>query len=99
MTRERISHFKRKRDAGAPCEAPEHVSDCNGLGSTIDHLTPKCIARVLGWRRKKLNAADNLQLLSEECHQAKDRDTAMRRNLLIEQLEGRTVRFGDHFAK
>lgn len=85
-----------RKSCCAPCEAPEHAEECNGRGETTDHFTPKCIARIMGWTRSRVNMPDNLQYLSRACHNQKDRDTAKRRELLLYQLEGGTLKFGDH---
>lgn len=63
------------------CEFP----DCDVIKLkvlTVDHFTPKCIARELGWRRKDIIADDNCQLLCEIHHKDKDRTTAQRYELV-----------------
>jgi len=71
------------------CEAPRHHKNCNGRGETVDHHTPKCIAKIFGWKRKQINAPENLQYLSKPCHREKDRSTPKRKLLLQGQLKGK----------
>jgi len=61
------------------CEAPYHVEGCSGYGETIDHHTPRCIARkILHWKKKQIDAPENIQYLSKACHREKDRTTCER---------------------
>ena len=66
------------------CEYPEgcDVKDVNKL--EVDHFTPKCIAKILGWRSKRkpgvlkssgYNEPDNKQLLCARHHRDKDAQT------------------------
>lgn len=81
------------------CEAPEHHPSCDGIGSTRDHFTPRCIGKLLGWDKKKINSPDNIQWLSPACHIAKDRDTPLRKEVLKMQLkEGYSFNFEAHQA-
>lgn len=82
------------------CEAPQHIPDCSGRGSTKDHFTPKCVAKINGWTRTRVNSLNNLQYLSPECHGEKDRDTALRKEVLLQQLAGsqRWSTFESHLA-
>jgi hypothetical protein len=58
------------------CEYPgEHARGCNGVGYTRDHLTPRCIARAWKWSRKQMDSPENIQWLSRECHNIKDKPT------------------------
>lgn len=68
------------------CEAPYHVADCNGIGESEDHFTPKCIARLLGWTSEEINSPENKQWLSFACHAIKDQTTHNRFKILIAQL-------------
>ena len=80
-----------------PCEAPFHVKNCNGKGSTKDHFTPKVIAKLLDWTPEQIGARENIQMLSPQCHHAKDLSTPTRYYLLRRQLrKGTTVLFGEH---
>jgi len=79
-----------------PCEAPEHAEGCTGIGSTKDHFTPKCIAKVLKWNQKALSHPLNIQWLSPACHIEKDSSTPARRNELLVQLNGATIGLGEH---
>lgn len=78
------------------CEAPEHVEGCNGRGSTRDHFTPRCIAKLLRWRDSQTNAPENIQYLSEACHTEKDRSTPRRLQQVRAQLSGRRIELGEH---
>jgi len=79
-----------------PCEAPIHCDDCDGVGRTKDHFTPKCIAKLWGWSGKQIGAEENLQYLSEACHKAKDLSTPARFELAVEQMNGANIAFGEH---
>lgn len=68
------------------CEAPYHVANCTGIGESVDHFTPKCIARLLGWTDDEINDKTNKQWLSFACHAAKDLTTNNRLKLLTAQL-------------
>lgn len=71
-----------------PCEAPVHNEKCNGEGNTVDHFTPTCICKVWGWTKEEMNAPENLQYLSRECHDDKDKTTEARLTLARKQLKG-----------
>ena len=71
-----------------PCEAPIHNESCDGVGSTVDHFTPKCIGKLWGWSYEQINAKENIQYLSEPCHKDKDRTTEARLLLARKQLKG-----------
>lgn len=79
-----------------PCEAPEHADGCNGRGDTKDHFTPKCIAKLLGWKNNRINAPENIQYLSRACHEQKDRSTPRRLKQVREQINGRMIKLGEH---
>lgn len=81
-----------------PCEALEHVASCNGIGSTKDHFTPRCIAKELGWRQGQVSDPQNIQWLSEDCHKEKDSTTPLRLSLLRKQLQGIPVGFSEHIT-
>lgn len=71
-----------------PCEAPVHNKDCDGVGITLDHFTPVCIARLWEWDTEQINAPENIQYLSKPCHKDKDRTTEARLTLARKQLRG-----------
>lgn len=86
----------RKEKEFPVCQAPVHSEGCDGIGSTTDHFTPECIAKLWGWEKKEMNARENLQHLSPACHFEKDRTTQARLALAIRQLNGECIAFGDH---
>lgn len=98
--------MKERRQTG--CEAPMHVDRCPCLSCTSrdclrcplltrDHFTPKCIAiKLLGWKYKQVNHPANIQYLTEPCHVEKDRHTENIFNQSKRQLEGGTIKFGEH---
>lgn len=89
-----MSHEK---DYGINCEAPEHVTACDGWAKSRDHFTPKCIGKLLGWSEDQLDSPENIQYLSLPCHKEKDKDTALRKGILRQQLEGRlNLTFKEH---
>ena len=70
------------------CQAPFHVEGCSGIGNSLDHFTPQCIALILGWTKEKINSEENLQWLSKACHTAKDATTDDRKKSLLLQKAG-----------
>jgi|GEM_PF-1491404 hypothetical protein len=86
----------KKEEFFPPCEAPIHCDECDGVGRTKDHFTPKCIAKLWGWSGKQIGAEENLQYLSEPCHIAKDISTPARYELAKEQMDGAYIAFGEH---
>ena len=76
------------------CEAPDGCSVTSGL--TVDHFTPKCVAKILGWSRKKLNAPSNRQLLCWDHHLKKDSVTPQIKQQLKFQLSGGFIPFEKH---
>jgi len=79
------------------CEAEIHAPDCDGRGTTRDHFTPRCIAKLLGWSSEQIGSPENIQYLSQACHVLKDRSTPLRFQLLRSQLsKGHWVGLGDH---
>lgn len=79
-----------------PCEASTHTEGCNGKGTTKDHFTPRSIANLWGWKQTEIESPANIQYLSRQCHEAKDKTTARRKMLLELQLKGLFVGFGKH---
>lgn len=79
-----------------PCEAPQHVDNCDNVGRTVDHFTPQCIGKLYGWSEQQINAPENLQMLSIPCHVEKDRDTSLRKDVLVEQMQGADIPFAVH---
>lgn len=87
----------RKEKREGPCEYPgEHHPDCNGIGSTKDHITPKCIGKILKWSQKEKEDTRNIQFLSEACHRMKDKETPYLLALARKQKNGGTIFFGEH---
>ena len=76
----------------------EDGSQCDNEATTVDHFTPKTIAKdVLGWSDQQINAAANKQYLCRRCHRRKDYDTPFRKRVLQGQIAGRqSVGFGAH---
>ena len=79
-----------------PCEAPNHNERCSGVGNTVDHFTPECIGKLWGWTNKQINAPENLQHLSRECHNDKDKTTEARLTLARRQLKGAYISLGEY---
>ena len=83
------------------CEAIYHSPNCPCLNCkkncdnchelTIDHFTPKCIAKVFNWNRKTTSSHSNTQMLSVPCHRIKDRSTPQRFQLALQQRRGRFI--------
>ena len=80
--------MKKERKDYPPCEAPIHNEDCDGIGGTVDHFTPMCIAKLWGWKNEEINAKENIQHLSVACHREKDKTTEARLTLARQQLRG-----------
>lgn len=82
------------------CEAGvHHKRFVNGEahpGNTIDHFTPRCIGKALGWTPQEINAADNLIPTNRWCHIMKDSDTPVRKRVLQRQLAGDVISFNRH---
>ena len=86
-----------EKDYGKNCEAPEHVENCHGMGTTKDHFTSECIGKVWGWSQEQLDSEENIQYLSPQCHIEKDKTTALRRDILRQQLRGElNLTFTEH---
>ncbi|HEX7041917.1 MAG TPA: hypothetical protein VF189_01595 [Patescibacteria group bacterium] len=96
----RNEHARRGRENGAEyidkvyyCEhVDEDGTPCDKLGTTRDHITPKSIARRLGWTPEQIGAPENIQHLCREHHngrEGKDKDSEARKELLKAQLGGR----------
>jgi hypothetical protein len=89
------------------CEAEYHVKDClcqrcqrrncaDCHQITLDHFTPKCIAKgILHWKPKQTNSDQNTQWLSRECHQEKDHTTPDRLVADKRQSHGRRITLED----
>jgi hypothetical protein len=78
------------------CGAPIHAKNCDGVGKSIDHFTPKCIGKLWGWTKQQINAQENLQNLSKACHKEKDKTTQARYVMAILQKKGANIPFGVH---
>ncbi len=78
----------------------EGGNPCNRLGTTRDHITPRSIAKRLGWTPQQIGSPENIQRLCCQHHngrQGKDRDSEARKELLKDQLRGRVrMEYGDH---
>lgn len=79
------------------CEAPEGCNVKKGL--TIDHFTPKCVAKMLGWSRKQLNDPMNRQKLCWDHHLMKDSVTPQVKEQVRFQLQGGFIDFGQHVVR
>lgn len=78
------------------CEAPVHTPSCNGIATSIDHFTPRCIGKLLGWSKKQIDSDENKQWLSQPCHASKDRTTPAKLQQVKFQLRGGSINFGQH---
>lgn len=79
------------------CEATWHVAGCGKMGQSVDHFTPRAYAKkVLGWSHAQINAPENKQYLSIECHREKDRTTEAKTAQALYQKRGGAIRFGRH---
>lgn len=91
---------------GRGCQAETHESNCPCQGCrgscarcknvNIDHFTAKAVARELGWSNNQIERLSNKQLLSIECHRAKDAPTPDMAGELRQQRKGRFIGFGEH---
>ena len=78
------------------CEAAEHVGNCPGWANSIDHLTPKAVAKLLGWKKKQMDDPMNLVPMFRGCHDRKDKYTAQVKWQVKLQLRGRFIGLGEH---
>src|SRR4030042_1574186 len=62
------------------CQAEYHVEGCNGFADNEHHLTPRCIAKKLGWSRRQIESVDNKIPINFNCHVAVDKSTPERKN-------------------
>jgi hypothetical protein len=62
----------------------------------IDHITAKAVAKELGWTHNQIERLSNKQLLSNECHKAKDYPTPDMARDLRQQKKGRFIGIGEH---
>jgi len=76
---------------GQRCEHPQGCEVTSYKELTVDHFTPKCIAKELGWNFKQTNSPENTQLLCKEHHREKDESTPDRVQMLREQRRGRNI--------
>lgn len=83
-------------ERGVRCEAAVHARSCVGYANSIDHLTPRAVAKLLGWRKKELNNPDNLVPMFRPCHVMKDKDTAKVKIQVRWQLRGKYIGLGEH---
>lgn len=81
------------------------------LKVTDDHITPRSIGKILKWsmeyynrddtdiyrlKHPSVNDPENHQWLSEPCHRQKDHDTALRGEVLKQQMQGQNIPFDVH---
>ncbi len=107
--KERRSDIRKQllRRDGPGCQAEVHEEDCpcqdcpgrncqrcNRIN--IDHFTAKSVARQLGWNHRQIERLENKQMLSLECHRAKDQLTPDMAEELREQKQGRFIEYGGH---
>jgi hypothetical protein len=92
------------------CEAPFHAPGCPCPGcrkqncgdchaTNVDHFTAKSVGKALGWKKKEINARENKQWLSYECHRWKDENTPHYKHVAKKLTRGREVKFGDEVYK
>lgn len=93
MSQERHTHLGTKNGR---CEAPEGCNVTEGL--TVDHFTPKSIAKLLGWSRRQMDHPTNRQLLCWPHHQKKDQVTPQIKAQVQFQLKGGYIPFGKHIV-
>jgi len=90
MARPEYKDFVLKRDKH--CQHPKEMGGCTETKRlTVDHHTPKCIAKELGWTQEQLNDPMNLQALCEKHHNEKDATTSHRLVQVRKQLKGMMV--------
>lgn len=94
MSQERYTHLGTK---SGRCEAPQGCNVTDGL--TVDHFTPKCIAKLLGWSRKQIDQPANRQLLCWDHHKQKDSVTPQVKEQVRFQLKGGFIPFGQHIVR
>lgn len=81
------------------CEYDGPGAPCDKLGTTVDHITPKAIAPLLGVPPEQLGSRENKQRLCRRHHNRKDKSTPQRAALLEDQMAGNiSVGFGEHNA-
>jgi len=66
---EKTALYKR---AGGVCEHPEGCRQRNPTALTIDHFTPQCLGKLLGWTLEQIDDPANLLLLCRYHHIRKD---------------------------
>ncbi len=82
--------------ANGHCEHPKgcDVADIEQL--TIDHFTPKAIARLHGWPPSRVESPANLQLLCPLHHKEKDGKTPAKKAQVVFQSNGGMIRYSEH---
>lgn len=78
------------------CMAEVRSPNCTGLGETLDHLTPRSVAKLLGWKTRQLNHPANLIPMCRPCHILKDRPTPLVKLQVKYQLRGGELKLGEH---
>jgi len=107
--KERRSDIRKQllRRDGPGCQAETHQEDCSCLycnsnrcqsckNINIDHFSGKAIARELGWNHRQIERLENKQMLSLECHAAKDDISCDTVDELRWQKRGHFIGFGEH---
>ena len=83
-------------DTGIKCEAAVHARSCVGYANTVDHFTPRSVAKLLRWKAWQINDPMNLIPMFRACHDIKDRKTALVKLQVKFQQKGGTIYFGKH---
>jgi len=78
------------------CEWPGGCKESDITKLQVDHITPRCIARLLGWSKVEANDPMNHQLLCVDCHRKKDETTRAKKEQVIYQMQGGMIGFGEH---
>lgn len=84
------------RRAGGKCQHPGGCTEREFYKLTIDHFTPVCLGRMLGWKQEQIDSFDNLQLLCKYHHTLKDALTPLKKLQIIQQRQGKFIPLGGH---
>jgi len=82
--------------AGGKCEYPGGCNEREFHRLTIDHFTPVCMGKLLGWQQAQIDDLSNLQLLCGYHHRLKDATTEAKKAQVLRQMAGRNIRYGRH---
>jgi hypothetical protein len=84
----------------AAYHAPEFYDDqgqiIRHIANTIDHLTPKGIARSLAWKARDFRNPNARVPMNSKCHQLKESSTIARKRLLERQKKGELITLEDY---